>query len=152
MISGADRRPEKIFTLKCSFRSFLAFFYCLKVRFLLNKRGMEVCIIVFFFDAKKKLNKSQKKTTAASRPIFAKKKLRNAKKKLGASRRFCQKITLFSFFWQNFAKKKLVNTLTGKHGHCCFLQGCSNAVQRSIGAGAAGGGGFEKHCVLKSWV
>ena len=67
---------------------------------------MEVCIIVFFFDAKKKLNKSQKKTPAASRPIFAKKKLRNAKKKLGASRRFRQKKTQKSFFWLNLPQKK----------------------------------------------
>ena len=111
MISGADRRPEKFFYSQMLFSFIFSFFYCLKVRFLLNKRGMEVCIIVFFFDAKKKLNKSQKKTTAASRPIFAKKKLRNAKKKLGASRRFCQKITLFSFFWQNFAKKKTLRVL-----------------------------------------
>ena len=79
MISGADRRPEKNFYSQMLFSFIFRFFYCLKVRFLLNKRGMEVCIIVFFFDAKKKLNKSQKKTPAASRPIFAKKK---AKKKL----------------------------------------------------------------------
>ena len=106
MISGADRRPEKKFYSQMLFSFIFRFFYCLKVRFLLNKRGMEVCIIVFFFDAKKKLNKSQKKTTAASRPIFAKKKLRNAKKKLGASRRFCQKRTQMScFFGKIFAKK-----------------------------------------------
>ena len=106
MISGADRRPEKIFYSQMLFSFIFRFFYCLKVRFLLNKRGMEVCIIVFFFDAKKKLNKSQKKTPAASRPIFAKKKLRNAKKKLGASRRFCQKKTTFSYFLAKFCQKK----------------------------------------------
>ena len=111
MISGADRRPEKKFYSQMLFSFIFRFFYCLKVRFLLNKRGMEVCIIVFFFDAKKKLNKSQKKTPAASRPIFAKKKLRNAKKKLGASRRFCQKLTLFSFFLAKFCQKKTLPSL-----------------------------------------
>ena len=110
MISGADRRPEKKFYSQMLFSFIFRFFYCLKVRFLLNKRGMEVCIIMFFSDAKKKLKKYQKKTPAASRPIFAKKKLRNAKKKLGASRRFRQKKTQKSFFLAKFAQKKTLNT------------------------------------------
>ena len=91
MISGADRRPEKFFYSQMLSSFIFRFFYCLKVRFLLNKRGMEVCIIVFFFDAKKKLNKSQKKTKKAARPIFAKKKLRNAKKKLKQNADFAKK-------------------------------------------------------------
>ena len=86
MISGADRRPEKKFYSQMLSSFIFRFFYCLKVRFLLNKRGMEVCIIVFFFDAKKKLNKSQKKTKKAARPIFAKKKLKKCQKRTNKKR------------------------------------------------------------------
>ena len=64
MISGADRRPEKKIYSQMLFSFIFRFFYCLKVRFLLNKRGMEVCIIVFFFDAKKNQQKIKKKNSS----------------------------------------------------------------------------------------
>ena len=83
MISGADRRPEKNFYSQMLFSFIFRFFYCLKVRFLLNKRGMEVCIIMFFLIKKnsgrfaadfcqKKTKKCQKKNSAL-RADFAKK-------------------------------------------------------------------------------
>ena len=81
MISGADRRPEKIFYSQMLSSFIFRFFYCLKVRFLLNKRGMEVCIIVFFFDAKKKLNKSKKKLKKLRGRFLLKKKTKEIPKK-----------------------------------------------------------------------
>ena len=65
---------------------------------------MEVCIIIFF-DAKKNSNKA-KKNSGRFAADFRQKKLRNAKKKLGASRRFCKKKLKRVFFLLNFAKKK----------------------------------------------
>ena len=107
------------------------FFYCLKVRFLWNKRGMEVCVIMIFFDIKKKLKKYQKKTPAASRPIFAKKKLRNAKKKVGASRRFRQKKTQKSFFLAKFAQKKTL-LLTHQASDIVFRFSCCRTGKKIL--------------------
>ena len=62
--------------------------------------------MIWFEGFKNTKKKYQKKTPAASRPIFTKKELKKYQKSFGASRRFYQKRTQNSFFLLKFYQKK----------------------------------------------